>query len=129
MGLESMTKMHDIADLAEVLSIWTSIFNGVQVISNRETPVHRDNQTRWEWYDLLVTLGPYTSATLEMPTAGLRFQYSSGTVVGLCGRILRHGVSAAEGERICLAYYMRENVQSRLGAKFAQWSRWDSHRE
>jgi hypothetical protein len=129
MGLEATAKMHQNPDLAEALLIWTSIFNGVQVISNRETPVHRDHFSRWEWYDLLVTLGPYANATLEIPTVGLRFKYSSGTVVALCGRILRHGVSEVDGERICLAYYMRENVQHRLGTNYASWSRWDCHRE
>ena len=128
MGMQGMRLMGSDANLEDVVKLWYSIFNGAQVISNRETPVHRDNNSRSEWYDLLTTVGPYQEAILELPGVGLRFQYHSGTVVGLCGRVLSHGVSDADGERICLAYYMRENVQARLGTEFADWNRWDSYK-
>jgi hypothetical protein len=129
MGLEAMKKMGLEADPPEVLKLWYSLFNGVQIISNRETPVHRDHNSRWEWYDLLTTVGPYKNAILVFPGLGLTFQYNSGTVLGICGRLIRHGVSEAEGERICVAYFMRENVQKRLETSFAGWSKWDSYRE
>jgi len=125
MGMEAMTKIRAETDLVEILKLWCSIFNGVQVISNREAPVHRDHIVRWEWYDLLATVGPYQTAIFELPGAGIRFFYDSGTVIGICGRVLRHGVSEANGERICLAYYMRENVQKRLGTKYASWNNLD----
>jgi hypothetical protein len=128
MGLEAMKKMQDLEDLQEALELWTSIFNGVQVISNRETPIHRDFQSRPEWYDLLVTVGPYKDTVFELPGIGIRFAYNSGTVIGLSGKVLRHGVTETEGERICLAYYMRENVQRRLGTNLASWNTWDSYK-
>jgi hypothetical protein len=128
MGLEAMNKLQDQEDLQEVLELWTSIFNGVQIISNRETPVHRDFQTRPEWYDLLVTVGPYQNIFFELPGIGIRFVYNSGTVIALSGKVLRHGVMEADGERICTAYYMRENVQRRLGTCFAGWNTWDSYK-
>jgi len=86
------------ANLEDVVKLWYSIFNGAQVISNRETPVHRDNNSRSEWYDLLTTVGPYQEAILELPGVGLRFRYRSGTVIGLLRRVLSHGVSDADGE-------------------------------
>ena len=128
MGLEAMKKMQDLEDLQEALELWTSIFNGVQVISNRETPIHRDFQSRPEWYDLLVTVGPYKDTVFELPGIGIRFAYNSSTVIGLSGKVLRHGVTETEGERICLAYYMRENVQRRLGTNLASWNTWDSYK-
>lgn len=129
LGRSSMEKLTERQDLHEVVKIWSSIFNGVQVISNRECPIHRDNSSRHEWYDLLATVGPYKSTVMEMPDIGIRLNYPSGTLVALCGRVVRHGVAAADGERICVAYYMRENVQRRLGVVEANWSRWDDHRE
>jgi len=120
--------MQDLEDLQEALELWTSIFNGVQIISNRETPIHRDFQSRPEWYDLLVTVGPYKDTVFELPGIGIRFAYNSGTVIGLSGKVLRHGVTETEGERICLAYYMRENVQRRLGTNLASWNTWDSYK-
>ena len=128
MGIETMKKMGMMVDPPAVLRLWYSIFNGVQVISNRETPVHRDHNSRWEWYDLLATLGPYQGAILELPGVGLRFSYESGTVLGICGRLLRHGVSEAVGERFCLAYFMRENVQKRMETPYAGLNNWDSYK-
>ena len=128
MGLDSMSKMSNQETLKDVLDLWWSVFNGVQVISNRETPVYHDHSSLSCWYDLLTTMGPYKTAHLELPGVGLRFSYGSGTVIGLCGRVLRHGVSLADEERICVAYYMRENVQRRLGSKLASWNFWDNYR-
>jgi hypothetical protein len=128
MGLEAIEKLQDMEDLQEVLKLWTSIFNGVQIISNRETPIHRDFQTRPEWYDLLVTVGPYKNTLFELPGVGIRFVYNSGTIMGLSGKVLRHGVTEAVGERICVAYYMRENIHRRLGTCFAGWNTWDSYK-
>lgn len=108
-------------DDAEALNWWYSLFNGVQIISNRETPLHRDNGTQLPWLDVLATVGPYRGGTFHLPGIGLDLKYSSGTVIGLCGRLLRHGVSGVDGERICVAYFMRSNVQQRVDTKLAQW--------
>ena len=125
MGMEGMKKLQTHSSFSHIYRFWWSIYNGVQVISNRESLVHRDHSSSSEWYDLLTTVGPYSDAVLELPGVGLCLQYNSGTVMALCGHLLRHGVFEAEGERICLAYYMRENVQRRLGVKFATWSKWN----
>jgi hypothetical protein len=127
MGLTSIAALGQMANLQDIISIWTSIFNGILVISNRETPIHRDNLSHPEWYNLLATIGPYRSAIFELPGVGIRFRYNSGTVIGLSGRLLRHVVSESDGERVCIAYYMRDNVQRRLEAKFASWNSWDKY--
>jgi hypothetical protein len=127
MGRKAIDIMLTMHDLQDVSALWISIFNGVQVISNRQSPFHRDNQSSVEWYDLLATIGPYKLAIFELPGVGLRFRYNSGTIIGLSGRLLRHRVSNADGDRICLAYYMRENVQRRLGTQPATWNARDTN--
>jgi len=122
MARGAMEKLHEEAELTELLEIWASVFNGCQILSNRETPLHRDNNSCWEWYDLLCSIGPYADASFELPGVGLRFPYDTGVIVAICGRILRHGVSVANGDRICIAYYMRENVQRRLSSQLATWN-------
>lgn len=106
--------------LAEVLRFWSSPFTGLSLMNNRQTPLHRDSLGCNEWMDLLATVGPYTEGLLEMPGLGLEFEYRSGTVVGVSGRAVRHGAQA-NGERLCYAYYMRENVMKAHGlqAEFA----------
>ena len=80
-----MNEMFTHENLADVLQMWMSVFNGVLVICNRETPVHRDNYSSCKWYDMLTTIRPYESAIFELPGVGLRFRYPSGTVISLCG--------------------------------------------
>jgi hypothetical protein len=60
---------------------------------------------------MLCSIGPYTGADLEFTNVGLTFQYNTGVILALCGLMLRHGVLAMQGNRMCLTYYMRENVQ------------------
>ena len=59
-------------------------------------------------------VGPYKDTMFELHGVDIKFAYNSGTVIGLSGKVLSYGVMETEGERICLAYYMRENVQRRL---------------
>jgi hypothetical protein len=120
-GRETLRRLQTNADLFNVLSRWSSVFNGMSVISNRETPAHRDNNSRAEWYDILATIGPYKEAVLDLSNIGLRLQYNSGTLVHLGGRLLRHGVHRTEGDRVCLAFYMRDNVHERVGVRAASW--------
>lgn len=122
MARQAMAKLAAMDDANDLINIWTSIFNGCQVMSNRETPVHRDNNSASPWYDLLCSVGPYHTADMELTNIGLTFQYNTGVIVALCGHIVRHGVSSTHGDRMCLAYYMRENVQCRLGSTLAGWS-------
>lgn len=122
MSVECISQLPDHCADTEALNLWYSLFNGVQIISNRNTPIHRDNGTELPWLDMLATLGPYDQAKFHLPSAGLTLQYLSGTVIGLCGRLLRHGVSEINGERICVAYYMRSNVQRRVATELAQWN-------
>ena len=49
----------------DVLSRWASVFSSVAVISNRDTPPHRDGSSRVNWYDILVTLYQENVISLE----------------------------------------------------------------
>ena len=100
----------EIVDPQDMLSQWTSAFNGVSVNFNCLTPAHQDGKSRRQWYDLLVTLGCYQNCNLELPGLGISLEYGPGTVVGLMGSTLEHQVSHFEGERVCYAYFMRDIV-------------------
>lgn len=119
--METMIRLRSEPDLRPALQHWPSVFNAVTVLSNRETPLHRDNNSRSQWYDMLATIGPYEDACLELPGAGLKLKYSSGTILGFAGKVLRHGVAECKGERLCLAYYMRDKVHERMGVEAAGW--------
>ena len=122
-GRETFDKLRQCAEIQpeDVLRRWTSVFNGVSVIVNRTTPAHQDSNTRKQWYDLLVTLGNYRNCNLNLPGTGVSFKYGSGTVVGLLGATLEHEVPHFEGERVCYAYFMRDNVHEWAGVSGYTW--------
>lgn len=107
----------------DVLIRWASVFSGVSVISNRETSPHRDGSSRRYWYDILVTLGRYQNCNFKLPGLGYSLEYGPGTVVGLSGRVLEHAVPGFEGDRVCYAYFMRDNVQEWANASCSNWMR------
>jgi hypothetical protein len=121
-GVKSVAKIKEANPDHVGVQTWPSDFNGIGVIVNRITPVHRDKGGRMEWYDLLVAAGSYTSAKLVLSDLGAELDYRPGTSVAVTGRLFRHGVATWEGgERICYAHYMRNNVLDRLEIQNASW--------
>ena len=104
------------AAISRVLDCWFTPFSGVSVICNRETPRHKDVSGRFDWYDVLVTLGTHSEIKFGLPGLRTTLMYSPRTVVALCGRIITHSVESNEdGDRACFAWFMREDVRKYLG--------------
>lgn len=108
-------------DVNFALDRWGSAFTGVAVISNRVTPDHRDGGSRKQWYDILVTLGPYRDCKLKFAGLGVNLDYGPGTVIGLSGMVLQHAVPEFQGERLCYAYFMKDNVHEWAGVSGYTW--------
>lgn len=120
-GRDTMLKLEKVPGLCEDVKAWGSPFNAVQIISNRETPPHRDNNSRKPWYDLLATIGSYRDLVFEMDGVGLHVHYPPGSVVALCGKVLRHSVGPCDGDRVCYAYFMRDAVHAAMGVVAPHW--------
>jgi hypothetical protein len=122
-GWQTIKRLRDTPGICppDVLSRWASVFNGVAVISNRCTPLHRDGSSRNHWYDILVTLGSYRNCNLELPGLGISLEYGPGTVVGISGSVLEHAVPGFEGDRVCYAYFMRNNVHEWANIPASDW--------
>lgn len=107
---------------SNALRYWHTSFNGVALISNRQTPRHRDCKTHYTWYDVLVTTGTYSAGIFEITPLGIRLRYRSGTLIALCGALMEHAASSGGGERVCWAFFMRNDVHDWAQAKRAHWS-------
>ena len=108
--------------LAELLRIWTSPLFAVSLMNNRDSPLHRDTGGGYSCMDLLTTVGNYTDGRFQVPSLGYEFWYDSGTVMALAGRIVRHGATSV-GDRLCVSYYVRENVLRELSIPEPDWIR------
>lgn len=104
------------------ITLWPSIWSGVAVIVNRETPYHRDSGGSISMYDLLVSAGTHQMCHIEVAELGAEFVYLPGTIVALCGKVLMHRVvSWGGGERICAAHFMKDGVHNRFGQPRPAW--------
>lgn len=103
------------------VTLWPSFFSGIEFISNRKTPSHRDGRAAASTYDFLVSAGRHTEARLDLPDIDTQLSYDPGTVVAICGRVLRHRVEEWKGERLCVAHFIRDAVHNRLGLPRADW--------
>lgn len=110
-------------DLMNILRIWATPFSALSVISNRATPIHIDTGARPAWPDILLTVGSYRYAEMDLPTLGYRLEYRPNTIVAILSKAIPHGVQACQVDRVCIAMYMKDNVHSRLGVRPAQWVR------
>jgi hypothetical protein len=122
-GLLMLKQLRVLETTKAIVTEWQSVYTGIQIISNRITPGHRDSKGRPEWFDLLASVcGGGSKPHLLVEDLGLDLEYSSGTVVGLCGTILEHEVQAwGGGDRVCYAHFMREAVRKRLEVSPAGW--------
>ena len=104
--------------LDEARLVWSSPFTAISIISNRDTELHRDGKGFAPFYDLITTVGYYTGGRFEVPGIGLRFQYDSGTIMGLCGKVLGHSVAEVDGDRFCVVQYFHQKVLEGIHSDF-----------
>src|SRR5215510_16164249 len=107
----------------QVTHHWISPFSAWQVISNRNTPAHRDVGAAPMVYDLLTCAGTYKRSLFYVHDLGARFHYTPGSVVAICGRVLLHEVKDWQGgDRICIAHYMCDSVHDCMRVSRPSWS-------
>ncbi|KAI6162708.1 hypothetical protein EDD17DRAFT_1757078 [Pisolithus thermaeus] len=94
---------------------WPSIYLGIDVIVNQETPPHQDQVSAPSLLDLVVSLGTHDSH-FHISDIGAKFDYKPGTMIYLAGKVLTHSVPKwGKGEKIALAHYMEDAVHNRFG--------------
>lgn len=129
-GMQAINKLKQGEHLTkwfDNVKLWPSFFSGIEVISNRITPPHRDKSAPSSAYDFLISAGRHETAFLTVHDVGADFAYAPGTLVALSGRVLRHSIldwdkkKSPKGERLCFAHFIRDSVHDRLGVKRPDW--------
>jgi hypothetical protein len=126
-GMRNMSALQQLAlsgqlAIEHVIYHWASVFNALSIISNRESPFHRDPLLRLQWFDILTSTGTYENATVSLPSLGIEMKYAPGVMLGILGKFVRHGVHRVQGTRICWAWYMRESVHRYTHTPRGEWS-------
>jgi len=58
---------------------------------------------------------------LELPGLGISLKYGLGTVVGISEKALEHVVPSFEGDRVCYAYFIRNDVHEWVNILASDW--------
>ncbi|KAG2144056.1 hypothetical protein BD769DRAFT_1383075 [Suillus cothurnatus] len=78
----------ELPKMSETLQYWASVFNTLSIISNQQTPNHRDHLSIPECFNILTSVGSYSHAWMSMPSLQLEFGYNSGCMIAFSGRIV-----------------------------------------
>ena len=100
-------------EMIDLMEHWGSPFHCFQLVVNRQTIDHRDTRGWPLGFDVLSTFGSYNNGILSLPTIGKTCDYNPGTITGLMGKIFTHGVRPVNGERFCIAQFVRPGVFER----------------
>jgi len=104
-----------VSTLQMPISFWPSLFGCMEIVVNRETPVHQDQGGTPHGYDALISLGVGHNARLELPDIGASFMYGPGCGVYLAGKVLRHSVPKWEGgERWAMIHFVKDSILDRF---------------
>ncbi|RDB22963.1 hypothetical protein Hypma_009940 [Hypsizygus marmoreus] len=122
-AVEMLNHLRSNPNTQAVACRWASVFSGIAVIANRLTPPHTDRGGLPNWYDSLASIGSFSRAYLHLPDLGISLLYRPGTVVNLCGNVIRHEVKGAwgAGDRVCYARFMRKAIFSHFGVECNTW--------
>jgi len=122
-GKKALARLGDDELTSAASKKWKSVFTGISIIANRRTQLHVDHFGSHKWFDMIVNLGTCTNAWFEFPELGLRLKYNPGAVVLFSGNLFTHGVNEwGDGDRLCYAMFMRQEVLSRFGLEDVGWS-------
>ncbi|KAG1733104.1 hypothetical protein EDB19DRAFT_1911684 [Suillus lakei] len=64
-SLREKAESKELPKMSETLQYWASVFNTLSVISNQETPNHRDHLSIAECFNILTTVGNYSNARMK----------------------------------------------------------------
>ena len=73
---------------------------------------------------MLATMADYPHARFHLPSLNATFSYRAGTMIAIAGKLIPHSVDATEeGDRVCFAWFMRDDVRKYLNLPEGNLSR------
>ncbi|KAG1887529.1 uncharacterized protein F5891DRAFT_966850 [Suillus fuscotomentosus] len=111
--------------MCRFLQHWTSVYTGAAIMCNRKSPSHRDPKCPPEGFDILTCIGGYDHGVMQLTNLGIELAYDPGVMVSYSGRLVRHGVQVAEGDRIVWAWFMRDSVHNYAQTPHTEYAKYN----
>ncbi|KAG1800543.1 hypothetical protein EV424DRAFT_1332103 [Suillus variegatus] len=122
LGLWAADKKLD--EMGDRLREWASIFTALAIVCNLCSPMHCNPLSRPQWFDVMTTFSNYGVARMKMLNLGIESVYPAGSMVAGSGRIMRHGLDMADGDRTAWVWYMRDDVHEFMDIPRADYSKY-----
>ncbi|KAG1743977.1 uncharacterized protein EDB91DRAFT_1246861 [Suillus paluster] len=93
-------------------SHWASVYTSATVMCNRQSPDHRDPKCPPEAFNILICIGSYPHAIMQLTNLGIELVYNPGVMVSYSSRLVRHGIRIDEGDRMVWAWFLRDSMHN-----------------
>lgn len=120
-GMNLYEEWRRIPNMADIAQQWASSFTAFQVINNRTCPPHTDRGASYGALDVLTAIGDFKGGHICAPNLPVDFAQEPGSVLALATRTILHGVEPYEGNRISIAWFMKDDVMSWAGQPQTTW--------
>ncbi|KAG1722288.1 uncharacterized protein EDB91DRAFT_1063980, partial [Suillus paluster] len=79
---------------------WASIYTGVSIMCNYQSPNHRDLKCPPKAFDILTCIGNYPHTIMQLTNLGIELAYNTGVMVSYSGCLVRHGICIDKGDQM-----------------------------
>lgn len=80
-------------------------------------------------FDLLVSVGDYVYAPLQLNPLELQLPNTAGSIAGFSGKGFLHGAAKTDRPQVCHSFYMRKDLQEFTGMMPCQFMTQDIYRQ
>ncbi|KAH9829624.1 uncharacterized protein C8Q71DRAFT_863011 [Rhodofomes roseus] len=109
------SRLHFLNEMVETNALMVAILSVIHpeqfqigVINNRVSPLHTDPGAPYPAFNVIASIGNYTSGHIIFPTLLVDFQQLPGSVLAFCVHMLPHLVEKFIGDCISFAWFMKD---------------------
>jgi hypothetical protein len=86
------------------------VYEGREILVNRQSLLHTDDQDPPWGYAILAAAGYHKGGFVRFPHLGLRVRFEPGDIIAVRGRVLPHEVEGWTGQRITIPHFTHSSM-------------------
>ncbi|KAG0707288.1 hypothetical protein DFH29DRAFT_995092 [Suillus ampliporus] len=99
-------------NMHHLLKHWASVYTSAAIICNHQSPKHRDLKCPPKAFDILMSIGSYQHAVMQLTNLRIKLIYNPGIMVSYSSRLVRHGIHVDQGDQMVWAWFLWDSVHN-----------------